>query len=256
MKHRTRLTVLILAATALIAACGGGSATPGPTGQTLDGRTFLSTKVDGPALVAGTTIRITFKDGSVSAQAGCNTMSGSYRIDGSKLAAAQLTTTEMGCAANLMAQDEWVAGLLTGATIALDGNTLTLALNGIRVTFVDRVVADPDLPLQSTRWVVDGVIRGGTVSSMPAGLVASFTFGNGMVSIEGGCNTGGGSVKINDTTVEFGPVAMSKKACQPPASVVELAVTQVASGTISYRIVADQLTLDAGGVGLTLRAAP
>ena len=79
-------------------------------------------------------------------------------------------------------------------------------------------------------------------------------FANNSVTIEGGCNTGGGSVKITDTTIEFGPVAMTKKACQPPATAVELAVTQVASGTISYRIEAGTLTLEAGGVGLTLRA--
>lgn len=255
MNHRTSVALVVILAM-LVAACGGGSASPAPTSQTLDGRTFLSTGVDGPALVAGTVIRITFKDGSVSAHAGCNTMSGPYRIDGGTLVVGQLAMTEMGCAQNLMAQDQWVAGLLNGATIALDGNTLTLSLSGIRVTFLDRVVADPDRPLAGTRWVVDGVLRGGTASSVPAGVTASFTFANGTVSIEGGCNTGGGTVKITDTTIEFGPIAMTKKACQQPATAVELAVTQVASGTIAYRIQAGSLTLDAGGVGLTLRAAP
>lgn len=255
MQHRTAVALLVALAS-LVVACGGGSSTPAPTGQTVEGRTFLSTRVDGRTLVAGSVIRITFANGSLSATAGCNTMSGPYRIDRSTLVVAQLSTTEMGCAQDLMAQDQWVAGLLNGATMTLDGNTLTLAANGVQVSFLDRVVADPDRPLVGTRWVVDGVIRGGTVSSVPAGLVASFTIANGMVSIEGGCNTGGGSVQITDTTIAFGPIGMTKKACPPPASVVELAVTQVASGTISYRIQAGTLTLDAGGVGLTLKAAP
>ncbi len=100
---------------------------PKSTGQTLDGRTFLSTKVDGPALVAGSVVRVTFRDGGVAVHAGCNSMSGSYRIDGDRLVVGQLATTEMACEPDLMAQDQWVAGLLNGATIALDGNTLTLA---------------------------------------------------------------------------------------------------------------------------------
>ena len=156
----------ILALATLVTACGGGSATPGPTAQILDGRTFLSTKVDGPVLVAGTAIRLTFKDGNLSVNAGCNTFGGQYRIDGDHLVVGQIITTEIGCRQNLAAQDQWVGGLIGGATIALDGNILTLSLSGIRVAFLDRVVADPDRPLQGTRWVVDGLITGGAATGM------------------------------------------------------------------------------------------
>lgn len=255
MKHRTPLTLVILLAS-LVIACGGGSPTPSPTGQTLDGRTFLSTKVDGPALVAGTVIRITFKDGNVSVNAGCNSFGGPYRVDGSNLVVGQIGTTEIGCAPNLMAQDQWISGLLGGATIGLDGNSLTLALSGIRVTFVDRVVADPDRPLLGTRWVVDGIIAGGVVSSVPAGVTAAITLTDTHVDVETGCNTGGATARVVDGSVVFSELVLTKKACLNGTAALESAVVAMLRGTASYAIQADALTLQSGPNGITLRAAP
>ncbi|MEO8468105.1 MAG: META domain-containing protein [Chloroflexota bacterium] len=247
-------TVLVVAA--LGVACGGSSSTSSPTTQTLEVRTFLSTRVDGPALVAGTVIRITFQNGRVSVNAGCNTFGGPYRIDGDRLVVGQIITTEIGCQPNLAAQDQWVSGLIGGATIALDGNNLTLALSGIRVAFLDRVVADPDRPLLGTPWVVDGLITGGATSSVPAGLTASVTLTETSVDVETGCNSGGGPVTNADGTLTFGDLILSKKACTGPGAALEGAVTAVLHGTVAYQIVADQLTLKSDALGLTLRAAP
>lgn len=255
MTYRTLITTL-LAIAVLVAACGGGSSTPGPTAQTLDGRTFLSTKVDGPALVAGTVIRITFKDGNVSVNAGCNTFGGPYRVDGNNLVVGQIVTTEIGCQPNLAAQDQWVAGLIGGATIALEGNSLTLALNGIRVTFLDRVVADPDLPLLGTRWVVDGIITGGAVSSVPAGVTAAITLTDTHVDVETGCNSGGATANIEDGSIAFSDLVLTKRACLNGTAQLESAVVALLRGNASYKIEADALTLQSGAIGITLRAAP
>lgn len=256
MHDRTLLT-LALASAVLLGACGGGgSATPGPAGQGLDGRTFFSTGMEGRALVAGSTVRLTFQNGQVSASAGCNSMGGPYRIEGDRLSAGQLATTEMACDPALMEQDRWLVDLLGGATIALDGDTLTLTKGPTRLTLLDREVADPDRPLLGTRWVVDGLISGGAVSSVPAGATAALTFSEGRVDVEAGCNRGGGTVEVTEPTIAFGPIGLTKMACQPLRMAVEQAVTIVLSGTVRYAIEAAALTLDAGGVGLTLRAAP
>ncbi len=252
MHYRTLIAFLIVSA-ALGAACGGGSS-PSPTAETLEGRTFLSTGVEGQSLVAGSVVRITFQAGQLSVRAGCNSMGGPYRIDGDLLVPGQLSTTEMACDPLLMAQDQWVGDLLGGATIAIGHNPLTLTKGTVRLMLLNRVVADPDRPLVGTRWVVDGVISGGAVSNLPAGIVAAVTFGDGAVIVEAGCNQGGGSARITDAAIEFGPIGLTKKGCEPPAMSVELAVTQVLSGTIAYRIEAGTLTLSAGDVGLTLRA--
>lgn len=257
MRHGTLLT-LALTSAFLLGACGSGGASgpPGPTGGGVEGRTFISTGLEGRSLVAGSTVRLTFHDGGVSASAGCNSMGGPYRIEGDRLIADQLATTEMACDPALMEQDRWLADLLGGATIALDGDTLTLTKVAVRLTLLDREVADPDRPLLGTRWVVDGLISGGAVSSVPAGVTAALTFSDGRVEVEAGCNTGGGAIRVTETTIDFGPIGLTKIACAPGVMAVEGAVTTVLFGIVGYTIDAGSLTLDAGGVGLMLRAAP
>ena len=227
-----------------------------PARQGLEGRTFLSTGVLGRLLVAGSRVRLRFGGGQVGASAGCNSMGGPYTIVGDRLVAHQLATTEMACDPALMDQDRWLASLLDGATIALAGDVLTLAKDGVGLTLLDREVADPDRPLIGTRWVVDGLVSGDAVSSVPAGVVEALTFAAGRVDVEAGCNRGGGAVIVTDSTITFGPIALTKMACPGTAMDVERAVTAVLTGEVRYAIEAGTLTLDAAAAGLTLRAAP
>lgn len=260
--------LLLVGTFLLVAACsggaGGGAPTPGPSGSPpdgtgargLDGRTFLSTGIEGFILVAGNRVRIAFQDGRVSASGGCNSMSGPYALDGGRLIVRGLATTEMACDPPLMAQDTWLADLLDGATVALDGDVLTLAKGGVVLTLEDREVADPDRPLIGTRWVLDGLVSGDAVSSIPAGVTAALTFSDGRVDVEAGCNQGGGPVEVTDASLAFGSIGLTKTACEPPAMAVEAAVIAVLSGGVAYAIEAGTLTLAAGGAGLILRAAP
>ncbi len=264
---------LVVASALLVGACSAspgtsptppsGTAPPGslPPGQGavpagLEGRTFLSTGITGRTLVAGSQIRIAFQDGRISANAGCNSMSGPYAVVDGMLVAGQLATTEMACDPALMEQDRWVAELLGGAGLTLDGDTLTLERGSVVLTLVDREVADPDRPLEGTRWVVDGIVAGDAVSSVPAGLTAAITIADGQVSVEAGCNTGGGTVKVTEETLVFGPIALTEMACAPAAMAVEQAVIAALTGRVAYTIEAGTLTLDAGDAGLILRASP
>jgi len=272
MKH---LTSILLTAVFVLGGCtsaGGGASprtanpggtSPGPTSPAaastspaaLDGRTFLSTKVQGHDLVAGSTIRLTFKDGRIGINAGCNQMSGSSAVVDGHLKIGQMMTTEMGCEPPLMAQDTWVGTFMDGAVVTLAGDTLTLANGGVTMTLVDRVVADPDRPLEGTRWVLDGIVAGDAVSSVPAGVTAGLTIANGQMQVETGCNTGNATVAVTATTLTIGPMALTKKACAPDATAVQNAMTAVLSGQVEYAIDAGVLTLTAGQTGLTLRAA-
>src|SRR3990172_738506 len=202
--------------------------------------------VEGRTLVQGSTLRLAFSSGQVSVNAGCNSMSGPYRIDGARLVVDELATTEMGCEPPLMDQDRWVADLLDGATVALDDDTLTLTKGVIHVVLLDREIADPDRPLLGTRWVVDGLISGDAVSSIPAGATAALTFSAGRVDVEAGCNRGGGPVEVTDASLRFGPIGLTKMACAPEVMALERAVTTVLAGAVGYTIEAATLTLDAG----------
>lgn len=54
---------------------------------TLEGRTFVSTEVEGEALVDGTEITLTFDQERLSARPGCNTLFGGFEIDAGSLIA-------------------------------------------------------------------------------------------------------------------------------------------------------------------------
>jgi heat shock protein HslJ len=266
MNPPMRFLVLSLASITLLAACVSAGApeavpTPAPSTSpssgalTVDGKTYLSTAVQGATLVSGTRIRLAFKDGSVSAGGGCNAIGGAYTITGGRLVVSQIMTTEMGCAQPLMAQDAWLAALLGGSDVTLAGDTLTLTSGKVTLTLVDREVADPDRPIEGTTWILDGIVSGDTASSVPAGVTASIQITDGRMAINSGCNSGSATVTVAADTLTFGPIALTKMACQPAAMSVEQSVVSTLTGTVRYTIEADALTIDAGSAGLTFRAS-
>jgi heat shock protein HslJ len=249
--------VLLLVTTfALVVACssaGGASGSP----ATLDGHTYLSTEIEGADLVPGTQVRLSFIDGNLNAQAGCNIMGGTYSIDGDRLTTTQLSMTEMGCDEQRARQDEWFAGFLSsGVTVALEAETLTLTDGTVTLTLLDEEVATPDQPLEGTLWVLDGMSAGDTVSSIPAGVTASIRIDDGRVELQAGCNQGGGTVEITPEALTFGPMMLTKMACEAGPMAVESAMTTVLSGPVAYSIDAGRLTLNTGQAGLMFRATP
>ncbi len=248
--------IVLLALVVIVAACSSSGA-PSPSPASLDGRIYLSTTIDGADLVPGTRIRLSFVDGNLSANAGCNTIGGAYSIEGNRLTTTQLSMTEMGCDEPRARQDEWLARSLSGGiTIALDGDTLTLTDGTITVTLLDEEVATPDQPLEGTNWVLDGIVSGDAVSSVPAGVTASIRIANGRLDLKAGCNQGGGTVEVTPEQLTFGPMMLTKMACEAGPMAVESAVVSVLSGQVTYTVDAGVLTLDTGDAGLIFRAAP
>ncbi len=247
--------ILLIAAVALAACSSAGGASGSPA--TLDGHTYLSTAIAGAELVPGTQVRLAFIDGNLSANAGCNTIGGGYAIEGDRLLTAQLSTTDMGCDEQRARQDAWLAGFLgAGATATLADTTLTLTDGTITLTLLDEEVATPDLPLEGTLWILDGLSAGDTVSSIPMGVNASIRIDAGRVELQAGCNQGGGTVEVTPDSLTFGPMMLTKMACEADPMTVENAMTTVLSGPVAYSIDAGRLTINAGQAGLMFRAAP
>jgi heat shock protein HslJ len=227
----------------------------------LAGRTFLSSGVDGHTLVDGTQIRLSFESESISASAGCNQLGGTVSVDGDILVVGAMMQTEMGCEQALMEQDTWLGSLLQSRpTLSLEGATLSVTSADATVVLVDRDVADPDLPLVGTTWVVDGLIDGDAISSVPQNTEASMVIADGTATVHTGCNTGTAGVEITDDVITFAPTATTRMACEPDAMRLEAAVISVLQGDVSYSIEAGRLTLfaadgDDATVGLTLTAS-
>jgi heat shock protein HslJ len=263
MARSTFITVLVVGV--LAAACGLPLGEPGddePDPGDLAGRTFLSVAVteSGVArpLVAATQVRLQFgNDGRLGASAGCNSMGGTYRLDGARLVVEAAGMTAMGCDAELHAQDDWLSGFLAGAPgLAVAGEQIALSSGGTVIQLVDEEVADPDLPLVGQRWVVAGVRTRDAVWSVPFDASASIAIAaDGTVVVETGCHTGRTTATTDGDQLRFGELALTPHACREEAVVdLERAVlTVVGAPSVTWSVDADQLTLDAGGAGLDFR---
>lgn len=235
-----------------------------PAAADLDGRDFLSVTVtdNGAArpLVAGTQIRLSFTPGSLGAQAGCNHIGGTYRIDGGVLVFEGPGMTEMGCDPQRHAQDDWLVTLLSSRpTLELVGDNLTLTAGATVVRLADRRVVDPDRPLAGPTWVLVALINGGVdgaVSSIPDGVVASLTFlDDGTVQVQTGCNSGSGRWALDGPAIRFADLVLTVQGCLGSAGEVEGSLLSViGSVNVQPTIQASQLLLQAGGQGLQFEA--
>lgn len=240
-----------------VLAAGCQASAPG-----LAGRTFLSvgiTESGAPkVLVAGTRIRLDFKEGAISANIGCNQMGGEFHMEGGRFVVGQLSSTEMGCDPLLAAQDTWLMQLLgSKPALTLVGDNLTIDGGSVVVHLTDRRVVEPDQALVGPTWTVDSILNGEAVSSVPAGAVATIVFhADGTLDVNDGCNTGGARWTTVASGISVTDLVLTKKACTGGAADLESAVVgTLRGGAIAAAIQANQLILRAGpnGIGLTAR---
>ena len=241
---------------------GPGATSPGAgvASEQLDGRTFRGADVTGHDLVGGTEVALTFQDGQLSANAGCNTSTGAFTLEGGVLRTeGERATTMMGCPPDLEAQDQWLAEFLSdGAEASLDGDVLTLTAG--EVAMVLSAAGEDALPLTGTTWVLDSIIEGETASNVPAGSEPpTILIGeDAMAELFTGCNTGGASVAVTgDDALSFGPIRLTKKMCDEAAMSLESTVLAVLESTPKFTITGERgLTLTAAdGTALEFRPA-
>lgn len=247
----------------LVTSCGSGSssstaaASGAPKRADLDGSTFQSTSVEGHDLVPDSTVRLTFEKQNLSANAGCNTMSGPYDVTGGRIAwTGEAMTTLMACPDDLTQQDAWLSDFLQqGADASLDGDDLTL-VSGDVTLHLQRETADPASAFLGRSWTVTEIITGSSVASLPTGVteptleVAS----DGKVQLFTGCNQGHTTVTATADTLTFTPAAITRKACPPPADQVEQSVLQTLEGDVTVTVDGSTATLTNGDHGLVLHA--
>lgn len=195
-------------------------------------------------------------DHQLGASVGCNSMSGSYALDGDRLMLNNAGVTEMGCDPARQAQDDWLFGVLGAQpTLTLDGDDLTLTSGGTVIRLLDRETAEPDLQLAGPVWTVESIITGDVVSSVPQGATATLEIGaDGSVALQTGCNSGGGRVAVDGAVLHFSDIITTKRGCAGAAGELEAAVLNLlAADGVSFVIDAQTLTLRVVDRGLQLR---
>jgi len=255
--HVKKLGIGLMAAALLMvaASCGDDDDASGDpvTAESLDGKTFLSTDVTGQTLVADTRITLRFEGTNISAIAGCNTMTGGYTIDGDVLKVGALAQTRMACEEDLMAQDAWIAELLTGSPkTTLADDVLTLATDATTVKFGDRESVANGSALDGSAWTIVSLESGGTTTPAPENAYLSYDDGHVFVST--GCNRGIADFEVGDGTVTIGTnMAMTRKACEPDLMTWEESLVGFLQGEFAYTLSGEDLTLTSDTGTLTLK---
>ena len=160
-------------------------------------------------LVFGTT--------DVGVSGGCNSMSGTFTVENSKLVVPSLISTEMACDEPLMTFDSGSAAFLTASpSIVIAGDVMTLADDAITMTFREDVPV-VDSPLEGTTWTVTGTIQGDATQSLDT-EPATIVMNDGTAEVFAGCNSGSVSYTVEGATITWGDLALTRMACAEPAT--------------------------------------
>ena len=120
---------------------------------------------------------------------------------------------------------------------------------------VDVRSAEPDRPLEGSRWSLETIMRDGTAGSVPAGANAYLTIGAGRVTGATSCTQFEGPASVSGNTVTFGGLGTRKVPCAAQLEGWDSAILDLLRGAVTARITGDRLVLTgAGGRALEFRA--
>jgi heat shock protein HslJ len=236
------------------AACGDDSSAPRDTSPQADpsGTTYALANAYGVDVPESSALLLAFgTDATVQVSGGCNTMSGPYEIANGTLVVQSLGGTEMACEPELMKFDREIAAFIGGSpSITLVGDVMTLARESVTLS-LRAVTPEADSPLEGTLWTVTGTVQGDGTQSLDT-EPATLQMDGGTAEVFAGCNTGTATYTVEGDRITFGPLALTKMACDQPAMLLESVVTKVLTGTLQYDIEGTKLSLFQGSDGLTL----
>jgi len=232
----------------------GGSSSSGPV-QSLAGTswtlTSYSTVGSSTPTSAAAPAALTFRSaGALSGTTGCNSFSGTYTAEASKLTIKLGPMTQAACAdAATQAQETAITQLLpTTTSYELVATSLTLK-DQRGATLLAYTAAASDL--RGTSWSVTGVNNGrGGVESTSLTEALSATFGQDeSFQAFGGCNQFGGTFTTSGNNgVKIGPLASTKKACGDAVDQLEAQYSAALGDVATWEINGQTLTLrDAEG---------
>lgn len=248
---------------ALVLAGCGETAPSGPEGSVgaPAAGDYLSTPASSFPLLAGTRVQLTLDGSSLSASAGCNTLGAGYSFDGTTLVVGEVASTMMGCAEDLMNQDGRLSAFLTGRptlTDSADGFTLT-GEGEATLVMVGSSVADPNRTLESTVWVLDGVIDGDVASSAAGFDGVTLLFAGGAATLTSPCSVGATSYTlVTPDTLDTPAMTVTDIPGSAGCESYDVGVDAVAAlfgGTMTATVEGGMLTLTRGDQGATFGAS-
>ena len=207
-------------------------------------------------------------EGKLTGNAGCNTYSASYKVDGDKIDIGPAITTRMACAPDVMTQEAAYLKALEAATVfALQGNELVLRddKGAAQVGYMADKAAATAPTLAGTSWKMTAYNNGrGGVQSALADVEVTATFGeDGRISGNAGCNTYSAPFEVDGNKIKVGPGMSTMMACEDKINQQETAYLNALNKAATWEIKGTELVLrDATGAvqvryeALTVAQAP
>ncbi|HNH86038.1 MAG TPA: META domain-containing protein [Solirubrobacterales bacterium] len=102
--------------------------------------------------------------------------------------------------------------------------------------------------VEGVTWQAMNLVTQGAATSLPKGVKPpTLEINDGQASIFAGCNSGSGEATVNEATIDFGPIALTRKSCEQVQNQIEFLVTQVLQGEVKYEVNSDgNLILEKG----------
>lgn len=255
-----------LTAAAIVALPGcsstGETTSSAPTDSAkLVGATYLSTTVNGPQIPGGGPLEVSFPEaGRMAATAGCNRHTGAVTITDTTLTAQALASTMMACPGDRGQADAWLADFFSAPLTVSTPSPSALVLE--RGQGADRravtLARRENKALVGPAWTVTNLVTAQAVETSLALEKAkpTLTFAEGRVTGSTGCNTLTGPATITGDRVQFGDLAVTRRACDEETARIEKVVLDTLRGGATFAIDGDLLTLtnvDDPSTGLRLR---
>jgi heat shock protein HslJ len=194
---------------------------------------------------------LSFAEGRVSGNVGCNSFSGAYTRDGDRLTIdPRMAMTMMACEESLMALEQAITTHLAAVTgFRQEGARLKLLGNeGAALILLEALV---ETPLVGVTWRLDTYNNGkeALVTPVKGTEITLVLTAQGTLAGSDGCNRYMSGYTLDDGRLMIGPIATTRMACRGPATVAEQAAGYAAAlGQVrGFRIEGEQLWLTSEG---------
>jgi heat shock protein HslJ len=184
---------------------------------------------------------VRFDSGKVSGFNGCNTLSGSYTLNGNRVQLGTLAVTSKACIEPAATIENTFNKMFSGTlSYMIAGNRLNLATASGTVLGFER---EAQARLAGT-WNVTGFNNGreAVVSPLESAPL-TLTFDNGRVSGRSGCNNFTGSYTAHDNNIKIGTMASTRMACAHDVMVQEQQFLKALGSVVRWNIQGNELDM-------------
>lgn len=227
-----------------VAACGSDGGSTATTGSlALEGRPWTLDNSSLPTAPAGVAITAEFDNGRIAGSSGCNSYSGTYRLDGGSLTIEEgIAGTQMACEPTVSAAEAaYLERLPRTARYEVTGSRLDL-LNAADEIILSYASARPSL---AGTWDAVGYRTPTAVTSPIPGREITVSFGtDSRLTGNSGCNDFAGTYTVNGSGITIAGLSpTTQNDCAPDVAQQQADLFTALTNATRLRVTGDRLSL-------------